>query len=374
MTTPVPNFPVPSFGDLMSDIAADFAGIRGLDALLPVGVIPVLIKILAKLAAGEYIYLAAFPNRALIPTLMASPYLETYAAGVGVFPDQATFSTGNVTFPGTNGITIPAEAQMTNSNGTVTLQTTAAATVSGGSVTVAVVALTPGSVGNLVANSPVTLSVGIAGILANGVVAGGGLSGGDDADTDPELQVKLGNRLSNPPQGGANADFVSWAELVAGVTRVWVYPAQNGAGTVVVQFMMDGRVNPIPLDGDVANVQDSIDAKAPVVGTYAALAPAAQAQAVTIASLAPAPGYTLSQAKVAAMAAIAALNYTTTPGGYGWDGQAENYLSGGTVYLEQIAAAIANAPSVATFDLTVPGSDVTAAYGRIVQFEAPSFP
>jgi uncharacterized phage protein gp47/JayE len=40
-------------------------------------------------------------------------------------------------------------------------------------------------------------------------------------------------------QGGAQTDYVQWAEGVAGVTRAWCSPNGFGAGTVVVYFMMD---------------------------------------------------------------------------------------------------------------------------------------
>lgn len=371
MTQPVPNFPVPAFADLQSQILADFAGLPGADITLRVSTVMVMAKILSKLSAAEYAYLAALVNRALIPTLMVAPYLDVYCGGVGLKRDAPTPAIGSVTFGGTNTVPLPLGSQMQNSNGTVVLTTTAAGTVSGNVVTVPVVSA-PGSAGNLASGAPVTLLVGVAGINASGTVTTA-LTGGADAETDAQLQVRLGARLSNPPQGGANADFVAWAKLVGGVTRVWVYPTQFGPGTVVVQFMMDGRVNPVPLSADVAAVQASINANAAVVGAYTAVAPTAEAVAVTVHNLVPAPGYTLAQAQAAATSAVAALNYTTTPGGYGWDAQLENYATGGTIFQEVISAAIANAAGVGTFDLTAPTTDITAAYGSIVQLSAPTF-
>ncbi len=369
----MPNFPVPAFADLLAEIAADFTALPGADTTLPVGVIPVLTLVLARLAAGEYAYLANFPNRCLLPTLLVAPYLDVYAAGVGLKRDPAFAASGTVAFQGTNGIAFPPGMQMQDSTGTYTLTTTAAGVWSGSTVSAPVVVSPAGAGGNLPSNAPVTLLVGVAGISANGVVAAPGLAGGIAAETDAQLQVRLGARLSNPPQGGANADFVSWAKSVTGVTRVWVYPAQNGAGTVVVMFVLDGRANPLPLAVDVANVQAAINAAAPVIGTYAAVAPLALATPVTIHALTPAPGYTLAQAQAAAAAVVAALNYTTTPGGYGWDAQLEDYATGGTVFAEQIATAIGNAVGVGTFDLAAPAADVTAPYGQIVQLAAPAF-
>ncbi|MDD2794354.1 baseplate J/gp47 family protein [Acidocella sp.] len=373
MSTPVPTFPVPAFADLVQQIAADFSALPGADVTLPVGVIPVFTLVLAKLAAGQYAYLANFPNRCLLPTLLEAPYLDVYAGGVGLKREPAYAASGTVSFQGTSGTPLPLGVQMQDSTGTYTLTTTAAGVWTGSTVSAPVVVSPAGSGGNLPANAPVTLLIGVAGINANGVVVAPGLSGGVAAETDAQLQVRLGARLSNPPQGGANADFVAWAKSVTGVTRVWVYPAQNGPGTVVVMFALDGRANPIPLAPDIANVQAAINAAAPVIGSYAAVAQAALATAVTIHGLTPAPGYTLAQAQAAATAVVAALNYTTTPGGYGWDAQLEDYATGGTIYLEQIATAIGNAPGVGTFDLTAPAADVTAPYGQMVQLAAPTF-
>jgi uncharacterized phage protein gp47/JayE len=333
----------------------------------------VLKRVLAKLAAAEFLYLAGFPNRCLIPTLMVAPYLDVFCAGVGLTREQATFAAGMVQFAGSNGITLPTGAQMQDSTGDVILQSTSAETVSGLVVNVPVVALTGGTAGNLATGAPVTLLVGVAGINATGTVSSPGLSGGANQETDAALQVRLGARLSNPPQGGANADYVAWAKEVAGVTRVWVYPATPYPGWVSATFMMDARANPVPLTADVNNVQTVVAGLDPSVATFLAFACTPLNEPVTIASLTAASGFTLTQAQTAATAAIAALNYTTTPGGSGYDGQQQLVVTGGTLKYEQISAAIANAAGVGTFDLTAPSGDVTAGYGQIVQLEAPTF-
>ena len=70
------SFPVSTYENLVAQIAADFTGLPGSDVTLRAGVIPVLTKIFAKLSAAELLYLAALPNRALIPTRMQAPYLD----------------------------------------------------------------------------------------------------------------------------------------------------------------------------------------------------------------------------------------------------------------------------------------------------------
>ena len=377
MTTPVPAFPVPSFPDLQTQIAADLAGVPGLDKTLRVGVVPVMNLLLSKLNAGEYAYLAGLVNRALIPTLMQAPYLDAFCAGVGLTRKGAATAAGNVIFSGAPGIPISAGTQMQDSTGTNIFEVSTTVEIASGQTTVSVpvAAITGGAAGNLAADAPMTLLTAIAGINAIGYVDGNGLSGGFDQETDAQLQERLGERLGSTPQGGAASDFVAWAKQVAGVTRAWVYPLQNGPGTVSVAFMMDGRPDPVPLAADVTDVQAVLDNPAivPVVGTYSAVALSALAQAVTVAGLAVQPGYTLATVQANIAIAIAALNYTTTPGGYGWDGALQNYATGGTLYLEQVSGAISNAAGVKSFDLTAPTADMTAPFGQIMQLDAPSF-
>lgn len=375
MTQPVPTFAIPTFEQLQADTAADFTNIPGADITLRYGVTNVMSFILAKLAAGEYLYLSGLINRALIPTLMVAPYLDVFCAGVGITREGAAAAGGTVQFNATPGIPLPSGALMQDSTGQVILATTASVTGATGttSIIVPVVAATLGSIGNLPAGAPVTLQTGVAGIQASGIVASPGLTGGVNAETDAALQTRLQARLSLPPQGGASYDYVSWAKLVSGVTRVWVFPLYYGPGTVVVQFTTDGRANPLPLSADITAVQNQINAKAPVIGTTYVQALAAETLAVTLHNLTPATGYTLAQAQANVTSAIAALNYTTTPGGLAWDSVQQNYVTGGMLQLQTIYAAIANAPGVGGFDLVAPTADTTATFGNIVQLAAPTF-
>ena len=69
-------------------------------------------------------------------------------------------------------------------------------------------------------------------------------------------------------------DYVRWARQQPGVTRAWCYPEWLGAGTVGVAFVMDGRVNVLPLAGDVAAVQAALDIERPVTARLTVFAPA----------------------------------------------------------------------------------------------------
>ena len=68
---------------------------------------------------------------------------------------------------------------------------------------------------------------------------------------------------------------MQWALEVPGVTRAWVYPLEQGSGTVVVRFVRDGDASIIPDAAAVALVQAHIDAVRPVTAAATVLAPVA---------------------------------------------------------------------------------------------------
>jgi uncharacterized phage protein gp47/JayE len=309
----------------------------------------------AALASGEYDYLDWIIANVVLPDSCTGAYLDRWLNIVGLQREGAAPAAGTVTFTGNAGTPIAVGTQVQTGNSGVVLETTAAATISGSTATVPVQAVQGGSAGNLLAGTPVNLLVAIGDIVGTAVVAAA-LTGGVDQESDALARPRLLARLANPPQGGAAADYVAWAQLVPGVTRVWVYPLQTGPNSVTVIFVMDGRSNIIPLSGDIANVQAAINAKRPVTAQPTVIAPAPQAVGVTTSGFTPATGYTLATAQANATAALAALFATTAPGG--------------TTYVEQIETAIGGAAGVASFDLVAPGADVTAAFGVLNQLGA----
>lgn len=73
--------------------------------------------------------------------------------------------------------------------------------------------------------------------------------------------------MRNPPQGGAKNDYEIWAREVAGVTKAFIYPLEDGYGTVSVRFLVettDDNPNGIPSPAQVTEVADYIETKRPV--------------------------------------------------------------------------------------------------------------
>jgi len=239
------GFSRPTLTELIDRVVSDMSSrVLGVDGAV---LRRSLLGVIARAEAGAvhllYGYLDWIAKQAF-PDTADTEYLDRWSVVWGVSRKAATFATGNVTFTGTNGSSIPAGTILQRQDGQQ-YATSASATISGGSATVAVEAVLAGLSQNLVAASSVFLVSPISGVQSTVTVAAGGLTNGTDAESDERLRDRLLRRIQQPPQGGAATDYEQWALEVAGVTRVWVYPNQMGLGTVSVIFVTDDAVGGI---------------------------------------------------------------------------------------------------------------------------------
>ena len=182
-----------------------------------------------------------------------------------------TLAQGTVTFTGIVGSVVPLGSQIvygttTATGGSVTYETI------GGDVTISsapsegtVRALDPGIVGNRLDGDAMALVDPPAGVDQPVTVVR--VDGGVDEETDPELRMRVLERIRQPPMGGDGEDYVTWSLRVPGVTRAWSYPLEQGIGTVTVRFMMDdlrADNNGFPLPDDVQAVYDYLNTVRPV--------------------------------------------------------------------------------------------------------------
>jgi uncharacterized phage protein gp47/JayE len=240
-------FQRPTLSDLRAQAAADISsGIPGADGLLRFSNLGVLGTVLAGLAQLHYGYLDWISKQA-VPYTATDEYLEAWAALKGKTREPATAATGTVTFPGTDGAVISSGTVMTRGDGYM-YQSTATGTVASGSVTVPIKAVLPpidpvnnpsgnGAAGNAASGTVLTLQSPIIGIQMSGTSSA--LTGGADVELDDSLRTRMLQAYQDPPQGGAQPDYVGWARDVSGVTRAWCAPNGFGAGTVVVYVMLD---------------------------------------------------------------------------------------------------------------------------------------
>lgn len=245
---------------------------------------------------------------------------------------QATFAAGSVTFTGLVGTLVPIGSQLT---GPVGYETTADITIGSGPSEGPVRALDPGAVGNLNTGDTLSLSPQLPNVDGAAIVVE--MTGGVDTENDDDLRARILHRIRNPPMGGAQADYVTWALAVPGVTRAWAWPEQ-GPGTITVRFLMDelrASDDGWPTPDDVQAVADYIDKMRPVtVKDCYVVAPIKQFIDVSIADLVP---NTTAVAGAIEASIQEMLHSLAKPGQ--------------TIYAAWISYAIMNAPGVQSFQL-----------------------
>lgn len=320
-----------------------------------------MLGILAKVHAGASHGLHGhidWLSKQILPDTAEAEFLDRWAQIWGKPRKDAVPAQGDVVCTGTNATLIPAGTVLQRSDG-VEFTTDADATIVAGTVTVAVTATDGGTVANTAAASALTFTSPIAGINSTSTVDVSGLIGGIDIESDDDLRSRLLDRIQKPPQGGAAHDYVAWALEVPGVTRAWCYPLENGAGTVVVRFMMDETyANGIPLAADVTDVQDYIDARRPIglaLNGFTAVAPVASPIDFTITV---APNTQDVQDAVEAELADMILRDSEP---------------GGTILISRIHEAISLAAGETDHVLVAPAADVTHTVNQVATLGTVTF-
>lgn len=365
---------------LRNQVAQDIAaGLPGSDSLLRFSNLKILGDAQAGLSYLEYDYLDWIAMQCN-PFACTDEFLEAWAALKNVFRKPAVASSnGTVTFSGNVGAILPAGTTLVRGDG-VEYTTNAQGTVGGGgTVTVAATAVADptgltGAFGNCAISTVLTLGQAIAGIQSGGAVATA-FTNGADLELDTSLRARMLFAYQNPPQGGAQNDYVSWALQVPGVTRAWCAPNGFGAGTVVVYVMLDATeaayngfpqgsngvsqndkgANGLPrgtiATGDQLTVANFIIVPQPVTALVYAVAPTSNVVNFTISGI--------SSASAATKAAIA----MAIAGVFVQQG---NPLTGaGTIGLSYIESGIAAIPGTAGFVITTPSGNITNTTGQL---------
>jgi len=95
-----------------------------------------------------------------------------------------------------------------------------------------------GAKGNASVGTVLTLNVNVPGLQSSGTLTTAA-TGGADIEDEEDFRQRVLLAYQNPPQGGSDADYKSWALAVSGITRAWVKRRIMGAGTVGVYIMTD---------------------------------------------------------------------------------------------------------------------------------------
>lgn len=286
--------------------------------------------------------------RQCLPDSAEGEYLTRWATLYGIARKPATRAAGHLTLTGISGTVLPSGRELTRADGTRYVTTAAATIGGGGTATVPVEALAGGDAGNAPEATRLTLSLAVVGLEGSALVAAGGLTGGAGEEADADLRARLLQRLRQPPQGGAARDYIAWALELPSVTRAWVRPLWRGVGTLDVFFVCDRRDNIIPTLGDVAEMQDYLDARRPVTADVLALAPVAVPLDVTITALTP----DTAAVRAAIVAELRAqISIDASPGG--------------TIFRSRLSEAVSRASDEFSHFMSAPAGDVTHATNEL---------
>ncbi len=307
----------------------------------------------AVLAGGIHLLYGAIDwwSRQLFGDTAEREQLLRMAAMYGIFPTPATFATGNVTATGTNGSVIPANTIL-RLDAVTSYRVTTGQVIASGTATLPVQSVLAGSAANVPTGTTLTFESPIAGVNASATVAAPGIAGGVEEEGTEEVRDRYLLRLQEPPQGGADQDYVAWALEVAGVTRAWTFPNELGLGTVVVRFVRDGESPIFPDAGEIAAVQTKLDAERPITAQVTAMSPTELPVLFTIEVV---PDNADTRTAVAAELADL-FTRLAEPG----DGAGR-----GTVLISQIRTAIGTAEGVTDYTMTVPSGDVVPGVGQL---------
>jgi len=344
----------PTLRDVRSTIRDAITGrLPGADANVPNSVLRVLSDAMGALChlALQYIDWLALQ---LLPDTAETEWLSRHGdiwlvnADGSTGRKLATQASGSADFAGVAGTIVPTATQMGYATG-VSYQTTAQITIGAGPSPASILALDPGSLGNLDAGTVLALQTPVAGVDSITVVT---LEGGTDDETDDELRARILKRIREPPMGGDATDYEQWALAVPGVTRAWAAPQEMGIGTCSVRFMMDdlrASNDGFPLPEDVDAVQTYLDQMRPVtVKQCYALAPLKQPIDFHILNLNP--------------------DNEGVRGGIQTSIEQMLYLyaaPGQTIFAAWKYAAIMNAPDVISFDMATCDDDVMPDAGHM---------
>lgn len=326
--------------DLLSRLAADDV-LRRADA-----------EVYARVVAAASHSLNGFIEyvaKQIIFDTAEAEFLERWASMWKVFRIESVAAHGQVTLSTNVGAVVPAGTVLKAFDG-VEYQTDVEVTAVAINTVVDVTAVLAGSAGNRTTGQTLSFISPVDGVLPTGTASE--LSGGADEELDDSLRSRFIARIQRPPHGGADFDYHDWAREVAGVTRAWVYPNELGAGTVVVRFMRDNDVSPIPDAGEVAAVQAYIESVRPVAGELTVVAPVAVPLNLTI---------DVTPDTLAIRTAIEA--------------EVRDFIRresepGGTLRISRLREAISTAAGENYHLLTTPSADVTVSSGQISTFGA----
>jgi len=228
-----------------------------------------LLKVFSSVDAGMHHQLLGdldFLARQLFPDTAEGAYLRTHWADK-VTPLYAAPARGNVIFTGTPGKSVPSGILLKSASGETYYTEAACKTGEGGSAEAPVTAQNSGTATNLEEGEELKIaSVIPSGVDSVAVAAGGGITGGADAESDEEYLARVLLALRNPSRYGKMGDFALWAiDSGAEVSSAWEFRDFGVFGALLIQVVSGNQVDGVRQAGNTQAVWDYLDEVAPPI-------------------------------------------------------------------------------------------------------------
>lgn len=250
----------PSLEDLSQKARGAYASALGLvEAIIWPNTHYVHAKVLALVLHPVYLRID-YLYRQIFASSADESHLEgRHAYERGILRNRASRATGTILTSGLAETVYPSGIRYLSGNLLFETMSESVADVDG-QVVFSVQSLERGTAFNLPANT--VLNLADPGLFPNlsalANVSLDGFGGGADKESISSLRSRVLDHKRQPPQGGAEHDYASFARNVTGVTKAWAKAFVNGSTTIGIWFLFDGRPNGIPTPADVAAVDAAI--------------------------------------------------------------------------------------------------------------------
>jgi uncharacterized phage protein gp47/JayE len=163
--------------------------------------------------------------------------------------------------------TLPVQSQLVRADTQVTYLTLAAVTLDAATKQVTVRASADpddnggaGAIGNLEAGDIIEFANPLPNVAREAVVLSVSVQGADAEDIETSYRPKIIDRIQARPQGGAYADYRTWALTVAGIIHAYPYTGDPGEVDVYVEATeaSSGSPDGIPTGAQLTAVEDAI--------------------------------------------------------------------------------------------------------------------
>jgi uncharacterized phage protein gp47/JayE len=191
-------------------------------------------------------------------------YLDKIVAELGIYRKSATKANTTLNVTGTDGTNVPIGARFFVD--TVYFVTTESKTIASGLASIKVECETPGTIGNVPANSIINYEP-ITGITS--VTNPFPVINGTDVESDEDLKQRYFEKVHTPSTSGNAQHYVNWCKEVAGVGDAKVFPLWNGNGTVRCVII---NSNKRAADGALISlVTTNVEAQRPIGATVSVI-------------------------------------------------------------------------------------------------------